>query len=101
MLPLTTKQAEFKALIARMTVGDVPPTYEALASAAGIVKSQVHYMLRRLKERGHVEFEFGRARTIRIVADDLPALETLSTSQLVRLRDKIDARLASKFAEPA
>lgn len=99
MLPLTTKQAEFKALIKSRTRQGVPPTYDELADVAGIAKSGVHRMLTCLKERGHVEFEPNRRQTLRVI-EAMPSLDGLSRPQLVLLRNQIDAALASRFGEP-
>jgi SOS-response transcriptional repressor LexA len=102
MLPLTTKQAEFKALIVKLTVNDVPPSYQELADASGLAgPPAVNRLLRALKERGHVAFEHGRARTLRVIEPDLPSIEGLTKLQLVRLRGEIDAALAARFAEAA
>jgi len=101
MLPLTTKQAAFKALIKDRTRQGVPPTYAELAEAFGLSsKGGVHRMLTCLKERGHVAFEPCRHGTLRVI-EALPALDGLSRAQLVMLRDQIDAALAARFAEPA
>jgi SOS-response transcriptional repressor LexA len=102
MLPLTTKQAEFVGLIRKLTKDGVPPSYQELADASGLAgPPAVNRMLRALKERGHVTFEHGRARTIRVIEPDLPSLEGLTKTQLIRLRERIDAALAARFAEAA
>jgi SOS-response transcriptional repressor LexA len=99
MLPLTTKQAEFKALIQSRTRQGVPPTFEELSQASGLVKSGVHRMISELKKRGHVDFVPNRRQTLRIIEPDLPSLEGLTRKQLVRLHAQIEAALADRFAE--
>lgn len=101
MLPLTTKQAEFKKLIQSRTRQGVPPTFDELAQASGLVKSGVHRMISELKKRGHVDFEPNRRQTLRVLEPDLPSLEGLTRKQVARLLAQCEAFLANGFAEPA
>lgn len=99
MIPPTARQAAALDAIRRLTVNGVPPSYDELAAELGLSgRSQVHYTLHRLKERGLVDFEYGRTRSLRVVERvTLADLSALSASDLVALRDRVDAELAARW----
>ncbi|MES3028522.1 MAG: hypothetical protein V4820_11790 [Pseudomonadota bacterium] len=91
---LTPQQANLLGLIAALTVGDVPPTYEALAEAMSTSKGNIHRLLSCLFERGHVTWEYGKSHSLRLT-DPLAAK---SSAELIAMRDKIDAALVERMA---
>lgn len=82
--------------IRRLTVGRVPPSYLELQADLGLSsKSAVHRLLNTMKDRGLIEFEYGRHRSIRIV-DELVGLGQRPTAELLNIRESIDRILISR-----
>lgn len=91
MIPPTVKMARCLEAIRRLTTpAGVPPSYSELAAALGYAGApQICNLLRDMKARGLVDFEPGRARSLRIVAQG-PGREDLA-----RLGDEDLRRVAS------
>lgn len=96
MMGLTRQQAQALDAIKRLTVGEVSPSYAeiraelGLASNAGVVR-----LLEALRERGFIEFQYQRARSIRILGE-LEGLERRSTADLQALARRINAILRGR-----
>ncbi len=98
MIPPTIQQAKTLEAIRRLTDDGVPPSYEELGAFLNKSRSQIHYILSRMKERGLVDFEYGRARSIRIVDSvDRIELKGMSNEQLARLRSRIEATMINRW----
>lgn len=91
MIPPTREQGRTLEAIRKLTRGGVPPSYAELQEELGIAsRGGVHRLLHALKDRGLVTFEFGRARSLRIIdPDDAIDVESLSDGALARLHRRI------------
>lgn len=94
---LTTKQAKLLSHIRRMTVDDVPPSFNELAAAMGLKsRGGIHRHLACLRERGAIDYIYGRARSIVVLdeaADDLPQRSTESLRALLfRVQEELRRR---------
>lgn len=91
---LTPKNARLLALITELTVDAVAPSYEVLAETMCTSKGSVHRMLTRLQGLGLVTWDYGAARSLRLT----DPLAGQSSSDLVAMRDRIDALLVERMA---
>lgn len=96
MSPPTREHAKALDAIRDLSRGGVAPSYAELGAALGLKsRGNVHALLHRMRERGLVEFEEGRARSIRIIGE-LEGLQSRSTADLVALRDRITSILVAR-----
>lgn len=99
---LTPKMAECLEVVARLTVDNVPPTYDQIAQAMNISsKSGVLRMLTELKERGYVDWHPDRWRSLYIVGANADAytpaaLHALTDAQLRDLANRVEAEIAGR-----
>lgn len=91
---VTAQQAALLKLIGELTVDGAPPTYDVLAKEMGTSKGNIHRLLSRLFERGHVTWVYGKANTLRLVNP----FAGKSSAELLAMRDKIDAALVERMA---
>ena len=98
-IPPTGAHAETLEAIQRLTVNNVPPSFRELADDLGLRSlSNLHVRLNRMKERGLIAFEFGRARTLRVVEPAQPVdLKSMTGVELVALRGRIEAELIARW----
>lgn len=95
-LPATPRMAKCLDLIESLTVNNVPPSLDDLREGLGLSsRGPVHHLLSRMKDRGMVEWEPGRARTLRITRPDVD-LGAMTTAQLMTLSDRIDKVLEGR-----
>jgi hypothetical protein len=90
MMGLTQSLADTLSAIVRLSADGVSPSYQELADELGCVsRGHIAERLRQLKQRGHVEWLPGAARSVRVVeqtAEDLlPAIRRLSDVERRRL----------------
>lgn len=98
MIPPTPEHARYLSVIRQLTREGVPPTYLQIGAEVGASVGAVCQTLHRMRERGLVDFEDGRGRTLRIVGE-AEALLALPTSELRRIRDLITEELRDRFDE--
>lgn len=95
-IPPTILHGKALEAIRRLTVNAVPPSYTELGLALGVAsRGQINRMLRQMRDRGLVDFEDGRARSLRIVGE-LSAMRDRSTAELLKIRENIDRILISR-----
>lgn len=97
MIPPTKAQARVLAAIRDMTRDGVPPSYQELGEVLAKSRSQIHYALARMKDRGLVDFEYGRSRSIRIIEPVEIDLSEMTGADLVRLRGRVEAELIQRW----
>jgi SOS-response transcriptional repressor LexA len=97
MIPATPQQARcLKVIRHHQDTHGTPPSYSEIQGAMELPsKAQVHQLLTRMKDRGLIDFGYGRARSIRIIGE-VEGLEARSTPDLLRLRENIDAILVGR-----
>lgn len=96
---LTPRMAQCLAVIRDLTVDGVPPSYTQIQIALGLAsKSGVHSLLSQLRERGKLDWDHARPRSIRLVEDDWARLDRLSDTDLRTLRVRIDVLLDERTA---
>lgn len=94
---LTPQMARCLSAIRTLTRGGVPPSYAELQHHLGLTSlSHVSRLLSALKERGHVDFVVGRARSIRII-DQAPDLSKLSLAALWKLESELKAEIGARL----
>lgn len=98
MMPPTEVHQRYLDAIRRLTRQGVPLTLRQIGAEMGVAKATVCITLRRMRERGLVDFEDGRPCTLRIVGE-AEALLSLPTSELRRIRDLITDELRDRFDE--
>ncbi len=91
---LTVRQAKLLDVISSRTVHGVPPTYDAMARELETSRGGVHALLVQLKERGHVTWDYCRARSLRLT----DPLAGKSNAELRSLRKDIDRALMERGA---
>lgn len=69
-LGLTAEQADCARIIAELTAvaGGISPTYAEICAEMGIGRSQVHWLVTQLEERGWLVRGPARSRSIRLLA---------------------------------
>jgi SOS-response transcriptional repressor LexA len=83
----------------------VPPTYRTILREAGIGSSgQLHSLLTRMRARGLVDWQAGRARSLKVLAprrtaDPWSDLARLPTTDLRMLRTRIDVLIEERAAQ--
>lgn len=86
---LTPNMWAYLDAILRLTVDDVPPSYDELAADLGLkTRSGVWALLNDLKRRGYVDWAPGRSRSLRVVHDGHD-LTRFTTDELRRLQARI------------
>jgi Mn-dependent DtxR family transcriptional regulator len=96
VIPPTAEHVRYLKAIRDLTHEGVPPTLRQIGAEVNASPGQVCNMLHRMRERGLIDFEDGRSRTLRIVGE-VEALEDRPTSELRNLRARIDAILSARF----
>lgn len=87
MIGLTPKQAQCLAVIERLTVAGMSPTFEQIRVEMGLVtKSAVHRLVGRLVERGHLRRIKHRARALEVVSAAVPSKTKLQIADEVCAR---------------
>lgn len=93
---LTPEQARVKAAIVHLCRDGIAPSYEEIGVEAGLAsKSNVLRQMRALREKGHIYFEDGRARSVRPIGQ-IDTLRARSTTDLRAMRDTIDTILQER-----
>lgn len=65
---LSARQRECLSAIKDLTVDGVSPSYDEIQDRLRLAsKSGVHRLLHGLKDRGHIEFEPGHGRSVRVI----------------------------------
>lgn len=89
MIPPTPIQAKVLDSIRTLTRAGVPPSHAELRDDLGISSpGALHSLLARMKDRGLVDYEHGRARSLRVVGE-FAGVEGLSDAALLRLRERV------------
>lgn len=98
MTGLTREQAACLDAIGALTEGHVSPTLAELGTYLGRSKSKIHATLTILRQRGAIDWLPGRARSIRVCADQFSneALARLSTAELKDLAHRVYGILADR-----
>lgn len=95
MIGLTTRQSEALDAIRKLSRKGRPPSRRELGDELGIRSlGHVQALIAGLKERGAVEYEPNRSRTLRLTEAD--NILTRSTSELTWLRDQIERELRKR-----
>jgi len=97
-MPPTNKHLRYLEAIRRLTRDGVPPTYLQIGAEVGSSAGNVCTTLHRMRERGLIDFEDGRPRSLRIVGE-VETILGLPTSELRRIRDLITNELRDRFEE--
>jgi len=96
-LPPTPTQARILEVIRDLSRGGAPPSYREVMHAAGLNNiGAFHSLLTRMRDRGLVEFEPRRARSLRVVGE-IAGLDQWSTPRLRILFKQVRAILATRF----
>ncbi len=93
---LTPAMRDCLKAIERLTEEEVPPSYDVLVERLGYAsKGSLHALLTRMKERGYVDWDYGKAHTLRVVPHG-GTYSAIPTSRLLQMRARIDAELVSR-----
>lgn len=80
MIPPTPKHAAIIGSIKRLSVAGSPPSYRQVMRDIGVTNlGSFHGMLKVMKERGLIDFEPRRARTLRVCGEGGVSIDTLAT----------------------
>lgn len=90
---LTPAMSACLRAIQDMTIQGVPPSYADLQERLGLAsRGGVHRILSQLRERGHVDWDYGHARSLRLTNP----FAGKSTEELQTMRRQIDRLLRER-----
>jgi repressor LexA len=97
MMGLTPQQAACLRAIKDLSRDGIAPSYEELREHLHLAnRSGVARLVTALKDRGAIDFEPNRSRTIRVI-ERPPELARMSLSELRRLSAEIEAEISVRI----